>query len=356
MPLANRTQGTLLILNYTLDESHPALSHQLELVKALSLQFEKIVVLSGSVKWASDSDDIVVVSTNWVPGRNIRNILNFYWKFLRILSAEPFIAVFSHMTLIQSFLAAPILRLCRVPHFLWYAHRQNSVILRIVSAVATGIITSTYGSCPIKNRKVHYVGQSVNEEKFTRNSTPSPGLTKLIHIGRADPSKNLQTIIDSVQAVRIRYPNLQLTLVGSPSTESNARILEELKVKWGEGVSQGWLIFLEAVSREKIPDLLSQNDVFVHAFVGSLDKALIEATMASLPVATLNEEYHKDFGIWGSEPVGIISELDSILSLEFKDLEQELLERRSLAIHRHSLNYWVNSVSFILTNGSFKAP
>ena len=356
MPFTSKTQGTLLVFNYTLDESHPALSHQLELVEALSLKFEKIIVLSGSVNWVPSGNNIVVVSTNWVPGHNIRNILNFYRKFLGILFTEPFFAVFSHMTLIQSFLTAPFLRFCKIPHYLWYAHKKNSLMLRFVSVIATGIITSTYGSCPIKTSKVKYVGQSVNEKKFTRDASAKSSLNKLVHIGRADPSKNLNTIIKAVHELRMLYPYLQLTLVGSPSNLANARILQRLQLEWGEDVNQGWLIFLDAIPRQQIPNLLAQNDIFVHAFVGSLDKTLIEATMASLPVATLNTEYQRDFGVWSSVPVDLKEELESILNLNFKHLQVEISERRSLAIRRHSLDHWVNSVSLILANGPIKGP
>jgi glycosyltransferase involved in cell wall biosynthesis len=343
-----KNNGTLLVLNYTLDPTHPALSHQTEVVEALAGEFQKVVVLTGSVNWDQNPSNVTMVSSNWKSGQNLRNVIRFYVKFFKLLLQERYTSVFSHMTLIQSFLIAPLLRVIKIPHYLWYAHAQDSFLLQFVNRFATGIITSTEGSCPIKGKKVVCIGQSINENNFTRETPPIPPLINFIHVGRADPSKNLEHIIVSVKKAKLGQPNIRLTLVGDPSNEGSRESYDDLRIKFRDDVVQGWLNFQEAVTRENIPSLLNQNDIFVHAFQGSLDKVLIEATLALIPVATVNHEYHRDFDSWGANPSDLSQELSGILLLDPIALSKELYKRREIAIMKHSMKQWVVKLSATL--------
>ena len=136
----------LLILNYVMDPAHPALAHQVEVVEALALKFSAVTVLTGKSDWVPTASNIRVFTSNWLPGQNIKNIYKFYRIFLELIRENKFVAVFSHMTTVQSCLVGPILRLRGINHFLWYAHAQNSGILRIAHFWVTKLITSTPGS------------------------------------------------------------------------------------------------------------------------------------------------------------------------------------------------------------------
>ena len=356
IPLNRSAHPTLVIFNYTLDETHPALSHQVEVVEALSQYFEKIVVLTGSLNWIPTNNSIQVISSNWIPGQSIRNVIKFYNRLLKVLVREHRFVVFSHMTLVQSFLAAPILKLTRNPHFLWYAHKQDSLMLRIVSFASSGVITSTRGSCPIQNKKIFYIGQSIDELRFSREFPVEPPLTKFIHIGRADPSKNLEIIIETIHKLRSNYPDFTLTFIGNPSTREYSDLYQDLQKKWGSAVTEGWLTFKDATPRRHIPLILSENHIFIHAYSGSLDKTLIEATVAGLPVATLNKEYRNDFGSWRSDSANLFFEIMEILAMDLMELKREVERRRNLAIKLHSLEHWIASLTSILISSPPTVP
>ena len=356
IPLNRKEHTTLVIFNYILDENHPALAHQVEVVEALSQYFEKIVVVTGSLNWIPTENRIQVISTNWIPGQRIRNVVKFYNRLFKVLVREKRFVVFSHMTLIQSFLAAPILKLTRNPHFLWYAHKQDSLMLRMVCFASSGVITSTRGSCPIQNKKIFYIGQSIDESRFSREFPVQPPLTKFIHIGRADPSKNLELIIETIHKLRSNYPDFTLTFIGNPSTREYSSHYKDLQKKWGSAVTEGWLTFKDATPRKYIPLIFSENQIFIHAYSGSLDKTLIEATMAGLPVATINKEYRNDFGSWGSESANLFFEIIGILAMDLMALKREVERRRSLAIKLHSLEHWVDSLTSILISSSPTVP
>ena len=84
------------------------------------------------------------------------------------------------------------------------------------------------------------------------------------------------------------YPDIELNLIGKPSVGNKSDYLHKLS----ELASLHSFIHISPpVARKNLPDLLNGNDVFIHAFQGSLDKTLIEATLAGLPVITINNEY-----------------------------------------------------------------
>ena len=94
---------------------------------------------------------------------------------------------------------------------------------------------------------------------------------------------------------------------------------------------------------------MQDSGCFFHAYIGSLDKTLVESTMLSVPVVTINPEYIKIFGSWSSSgSVSLDSEYRAMRSLNFTELELELERRHSLALRNHSLTNWINLLSQLL--------
>jgi glycosyltransferase involved in cell wall biosynthesis len=348
---ANATPGfsdNLLVLNYVMDPAHPALAHQVEVVEALAIRFSTVTVITGKSDWVPTASNIRVFTSNWQPGQNIRNIYRFYLTFLQLIRQSEFVAVFSHMTSVQSFLVGPILRLLKIHHCLWYAHAKNSAILRIAYFWVDKLVTSTEGSCPLTGKKVFYLGQSIDQEKFRPQRTERSKFRKFLHIGRADPSKNLNLIIETVSQFRKLNEGITLELVGNPSGARQQSELDNLKQIWANGAQQGWLLFSPAIPRAEIARLLNEHDVFIHAFQGSLDKTLIEATMTNMPVVTINQEYINEFGSWGMRPVTLESELGSLLNSTPKKIGEEIQKRASIAIEKHSSRIWISKLEACL--------
>lgn len=338
----------LLVLNYVMDPAHPALAHQVEVVEALALRFSTVTVITGKSDWVPTASNIRVFTSNWQPGQNIRNIYRFYLRFIQLIRQYEFVAVFSHMTSVQSCLAGPILKLLKIHHCLWYAHAKNSAILRIAYFWVDKLVTSTEGSCPLSGKKILYLGQSIDQEKFKPQRTDRLTFRKFLHIGRADPSKNLNLIIETVSQFRKLDEGITLELVGNPSGARQQSELDKLKQIWADGAQQGWLLFSPAIPRAEIARLLNEHDVFIHAFQGSLDKTLVEATMTNMPVVTINQEYINEFGSWGMRPVNLENELRSLLNSTPKEIGEEIQKRASIAIEKHSSGIWIGKLEACL--------
>ena len=335
-----------------MDENSQVFSHQVDLVNKLAEKYDKVSVLTGLVGFYEVSNNVEVISFNWVQGKKFSSLLRFVFMFFHVLGQNQFSCIFSHMTSVQSAFISPITRVLRIKHYLWYAHTSNNIYLLISRALTNGVITSTPGSCPIKGRKVFAIGQSVDSKVFNRKSRLDVPIKNLIHIGRFDPSKNVKEIVAGVKKLRDTYPELKLNIIGSPSSEKFQDHMELVKSKFLADVQLGWLTFKPGIERRKIPDELKKNDCFIHAFQGSLDKTLVEATLTAIPVATINNEYIKTFGKWNLidsvNSTSLVSELEYLLNLDSNTITKEVDRRHEIARRDHDSEGWVNRLVNVL--------
>jgi len=338
----------LLVLNYVMDRTHPALSHQVDVVESLAKNFASVTVLTGANSYKPNLQNISVISSNWDSGKNLRNIFRFYYHFFSVIRQREYSSVFSHMTLVQSALVAPILRTFNIKHFVWYAHAKKTFYLRWTYFWANAIITSTHGSCPLQGKKIVYLGQSVDPIQFSQRTSLRFPLKSCVHVGRMDSSKNLEVIISTVETLRMRFPYLTLNLIGNPSTPASVEYVRDLKLSWVTALEQGWLTFEDAIPRVQVPEKLFASDIFIHAFSGSLDKSLIEATLTAMPVVTINQEYLNEFGSWGDGEKSLKSELAALLEHSEDEARKEIDSRVIIGANNHSSSKWISSLTSIL--------
>jgi hypothetical protein len=141
--------------------------------------------------------------------------------------------------------------------------------------------------------------------------------------------------------------------LGAPSSieerKSHDKVMSFLKIAYGN------LNIIESgpINRKALPALLTSMGIFVHAFQGSLDKALLEATLMCNPVATVNIGYLKIFGPWSrskskDEKQFIIDEITAIQGHNLEKLSQELIRRRNLVLKNHTLESWLTKVTGLM--------
>lgn len=334
-----------------MDENDPVLSQQTQVVSRLVDHYSKVTVITGRVGEYQKHSNLTVIDSDWVVGKNFANAFRFLIKSIPFLIKHRPQVIFSHMTEVQSFLISLIAYLLQIKHYLWYAHKSKSFYLKWNHLLLDGIITSTPGSCPIVSSKVHPIGQAVDELQFPIRNLSKLKLERLVHIGRFDRSKDVALIIREVEIVRRSFPEIQLTLIGTPSNSEEKKYAEALQLNSKCAVAEGWLSFESAIPRGKAPKILFENDVFIHAYQGSLDKTLIEATLVGLPVVTINLEYHAEFGNWNNndkEENNLADQLRYLKLFPTHNLTIELKARREIAVKKHSLSRWVEKLVLVL--------
>jgi glycosyltransferase involved in cell wall biosynthesis len=118
-----------------------------------------------------------------------------------------------------------------------------------------------------------------------------------------------------------------------------------------QATKEGWLHFQPSIPRSEVPQALKKYDAFVHAYSGSLDKSIVEATFVGIPVLTTNPEYLEIFGSWSKQErfsVTLENEIEAILNLQMSDIMKEVENRRIIATRGHSLKNWALQISKIL--------
>jgi glycosyltransferase involved in cell wall biosynthesis len=329
-----------------MDENDQLLSHQVEVVKLISKSFNEVYVLTGKIGKVSLPDNVVIENYNWIKGKKFSNSFKLIFAFFKIKKNRNISVLFSHMTFSQSLVILPLTKIFRIRHFLWYAHKSPNTYLRLTHGLFDGILTSTRDSCPIKHGKIFPIGQTINSSKFKTKSKLNHPITKLIHIGRFDPIKNISEIINAVQKVRIDNPKLELEIVGSPTSTKSINYENDTKLEFIREVEQGWLRFAPGVPRSKVPELLFSSDAFIHACDAALDKVLLEANLSKLPVISINKEYLKTFGTWSNlnnlSEVKLEDELRVVLQLKNDELVKVVQNRFKLTLDHHELTGWTN--------------
>lgn len=339
---------TLLVLNYAMNEKDPIFSHQADAVAALARNFEKVVVISQNVGRVNVPANVLIVDLKWRQGKDVSNTLKFLSALIRVCVTKKPNLVFSHMTERLSLLASLPLKVLGIHHFLWYAHAFSSRSLRISAKLVDKIFTSTTGSCPIDSSKVHVLGQAIDLSRFNGTSVQVEHPTNFIHVGRLDASKNIELLID--QVLRNSSTN-SLTLVGAPSNAASSQYWDSLKVKYRDLIDSKNLIEVGPVPRSELPNLLRKHEVFIHAFEGSLDKSILEATACGLPVITTNPEYLSIFGCWSkdSSRINLGSEYTEFLKTPLGHRKREIQRRTRLLGEAHSFEVWIENLTRKMT-------
>ena len=336
-----------------MDSKHQVFSHQVDLVNKLAKRFDHVTVLTGSLGVFQVAENVNVICYRWVEGKRFSSLIRFLFTFVRSIKSQKYSVLFSHMTSVQSAFIAPITKLIGLRHFLWYAHTSNNIYLKIARALTDGIITSTPGSCPLDGRKIYPIGQSIDKSVFSKKAKVSWPITKIVHIGRFDPSKDIEVIINTVEKVRHSNPALTLEIIGSSSSNKFEEYEREVKNRFVNKPEYSWVKFTPHISRAELPEILKSKEAFIHAFQGSLDKTLVEATFTGLPVVTINNEYLKIFGFWElkNQPGSYFleKELTKLLTLSEVDLQAEVERRYEIAVRNHEISGWVDRLVSVLS-------
>lgn len=207
---------------------------------------------------------------------------------------------------------------------------------------------------PSAGKKVHVIGQSIDQDRFTYTEKDRSAIRNGIYVGRFDQSKNLNLITELLSDCGQSVSHLTLTFVGQ-ATRKNGKYFQnflEVNEVW---LKNSRLKILEKVPNMELPNILSKYDFFLNAFYGSLDKSLIEATMMGLPTITINPAYIEQFGSWSeitenSETMTLKSEFVSMLKLPPNEIEKVCKQRSELAVRKHSRTSWIQNLVKVLGN------
>lgn len=346
----------LIIVNYSMSRNSPFLSHQISTVDALSKSFQNTVVLTRDTDNSGSSTKYRLITSEWHSRQPLRNSVRLIQKFLMAPKLPGRTVVFFHMTDSSAAILSPFCKILGMRSVLWYAHKHRSIFLRFASIFLDSIVTSTDGSFPRQRKLALPIGQAIDTFLFHSDTLVSSKeiLFKLYHVGRIDLSKNIKLLINLLVSLKQFDERFTLTLIGKPTGANQQKEFDALRDEYCSLFENGSVEVMPPIKQEKLVHVVHNFGIFVHAYFGSLDKSLLEASALMKPVVTMNAEYLNEFGSWSQNTVPnsavgfLVCEVQSIMAASLKSLNNELLRRQQIVIEQHSLELWAKKVHPIL--------
>ena len=250
--------------------------------------------------------------------------IKYAWQFYKIIwKLRPeYDSVFVHMNYVYVLLGGLFWKMLNKKVALWYVHRQKSFGLWLSQIFANDIFTSSPESFGYKSKKVVYVGHGVDSNKFScEGKELKNGKTKIVHVGRITPIKNLETLILATELLRKKVGSVSVEFVGGPVTLADEKYFEQLKDIVKNMHLDDVVTFRGPVQSAEIGRVYCEANITVNmAPTGGWDKTVIESIMAKRPVFASNQglrpvfgEYSDKFLFTQNDPLDLANKIESFL-------------------------------------------
>lgn len=299
----NNKKGNLLFITRKLDESDDNVGFAIGWIEefANNLQGRKLIVLCqelGNISKLKLIENIEVYSL----GKELkyskwRQLFRFHFFMFKNIGRVD--GVFSHMIQHYSVLAGPWCILYRKKLYQWYTHKSVNFWLKISSLFVNGFISASRESFCLKTSKPVYVfGHGINLKEFQAIKKETKQLQKftILSVGRIDPSKNVDLIIDSVEKLLQQYPELEnkliLKVIGGPGFKKNSDYFSFIKNKILSINKTNNFEFIGPIPNKDTVNYYQSSDLLINiSDTGGLDKVVLEAMACETMVLTSNNTF-----------------------------------------------------------------
>ena len=166
------------------------------------------------------------------------------------------------------------------------SYKVMTPLIKLIWKSAIGLTSNSEGLKQLAleskpNIDIKVIPNGVDLNEFSPNvSETGPGL-KILTVARLIERKGIEYLIDAVSKLKMRIPELSLTIVGSGNMKS---ILEEQAI---EKMNSDSIRFLGEVPHNELAAIYSSHDIFVlPSFNEGMSNALLEAMASGLPIIT----------------------------------------------------------------------
>ncbi|OGF34852.1 hypothetical protein A2468_00845, partial [Candidatus Falkowbacteria bacterium RIFOXYC2_FULL_46_15] len=229
--------------------------------------------------------------------------LKYIARFYRYIWRERknYDKIFVHMNSEYVVLGGWLWKLWNKKIGLWYVHKAIPWQLKIAEKFVGVIFTASRESCNLASQKIKVVGHGIDLRKFEiRNLKLEIGnIFKIIYVGRISPIKNQELLIGAIDILRrdTALPRLSVKLIGGTIYEKDEEYLGKLKNLVKEKKLGGVVEFVGSVPNKDINKYYSEADLAVNLCpTGGVDKAVLEAMAAGLPVIVFNKTFENILG------------------------------------------------------------
>lgn len=351
----------LLIVTQKVDRRDPVLGFMHGWIAAFARECERVTVIALEVGEYDLPENVAVHSLGKESRRSQRRFLSrlvYLVRFYRqiALTRRDYDAVFVHMNHGYVILGGIFWKAWGKIVSLWYAHGAVPLTLRLALHGADVVFTSTQSGFRIPSRKVHVIGQGIDTDRFARAAAPDGERSgepfRLIVVGRISPVKDYETLLRAVRHLADRGVDCVAEIVGAAPLPEQELYVKKLKDDAARLLIAERIVFRGAVANDEVPALLARADCFVNTSrTGSLDKAMVEAMAAGLPVLTSNESMREVLGGFSNELMfapgddhTLAQMIERITAMPLADRRDLGTMLRDLVIRHHDLRHFVRRI------------
>ncbi len=347
----------LLLFNLATDADDPILGFTTAWINALASRVDAIDVVTMRVGRLAVAANVRVYSVGKEQGYSeARRAFEFYRIVWRLLRTNRYDACFAHMQPLFAILGAPLLKLYRVPVTLWFAHGAVTRRLRLAERLVDHVVTASAESFRIPSHKTHIIGHGIDTDQFsipfTQQNEERTRFT-LVSVGRLNPVKRPDILIDAVGLLRQRGIAVHLRFIGDVT---NGAYLEVLRERVTQAGLDDAIEFAGPLGFDQIAGAYHQADVMVSASqTGSIDKVILEAMACGLPVITSNEAFVPVLKPWESmllmppdDPAALAERVASLMALSSAERDALGRELRTLVVRDYGIHQMMDRLMVVL--------
>jgi glycosyltransferase involved in cell wall biosynthesis len=280
----------LLIVTQKIDINDDLLGFFHGWVAEFAKRCERVIVICLQKGEYDLSGNVKVLSLGKEETRSkINYIINFYKYIWR--ERKNYDTVFIHMNPEYVVLAGLLWKIWGKKIALWYTHKNVDLKLRLAEKLSDIIFTASDKSFRLKSKKVNVMGHGIDTERFVPASQPVKEKI-ILSVDRISPTKNQLEIIKLFAAVKEKFSDSRLYLVGAPARATDENYFNKLKQYIKDNNLAEQIKLYGAIANKNMPSVYQRAKVFINlSSTGSLDKTILEAMACNVPVVTTNEAF-----------------------------------------------------------------
>jgi glycosyltransferase involved in cell wall biosynthesis len=222
--------------------------------------------------------------------------LKFLWLACKL--RKKYDEVFVHMNPEYVVLGGVWWKLWKKRVGLWYLHKSVDLKLRTAEIFADVIFTASAESFRLKSKKVRIVGHGIDTALFSpavpaHMNEAEKETVKLVTVGRITRAKNLHVLQDAARLIGEGGMRVSFDIIGAPVHMQDVAYEDELTKQAGNFPGTVHVREIGAKTQTEVAKFLSEYTFFIHASTGtgSIDKAVLEALSAGVPVISTSEAF-----------------------------------------------------------------
>ena len=289
----------VLYFNLATDTDDPILGFATRWICALAERVDFVHVITMRAGRVEVPDNVRVYSVGKDKGYSEpRRAFEFYRILFRILRDNHIDGCFSHMMPLFTILAAPILKMRRIPIITWYAHPSLTWILRVAHHLSNQMVTSVGPAYPYKHDKVAVIGQGIDTELFSPADAVPQDPPTILCVGRLSPVKDHPTLIKAAAlAQKSGNQPFRVVIVGGPGSVRDESYVIALHEQVRQLGLEETVFFKPAVSNSRLPVWYRNCTVHVNLTPkGFGDKVALEPLACGRVCLVANEGFRKTLG------------------------------------------------------------